>query len=759
MKSNGKRGLMLILVWMLFAAGAPVEASAAKTELTAVREFDPFAWDSYEVSMFSLFSVFGYEDSYGNELSTEQKQIYDQLEAHYLDDEGNFSSGELSALSYMYPEPYIAETEEDYTALKEELWLDSGYAYWAFVYDHPEVYWAGKVSMGLMGSQGSYYKVTGMRFTISEKYAGAQSELSAYQTGVKEAVAAVGNAAVSGDRADILRAIHDYLCGLLSYNYDAVSGSNTDNEAYKYVFSNGAVFTGRTSVVCQAYAEAFKVLADQFEIPCADIIGTARSESHMWNYVQMEDGNWYAVDCTWDDRTPVSYIYFLCGAQSAGLQGTFREEHVEKPCFSENERITFIYPVLSETAYENKEPDVCAHTDFVWETVKEPDCVTDGIRVKRCNDCGEIVDTESIPATKNLSDGCTLQISGNDWTYTGSAIQPKVTVLCGEQAMDVSSYQVVYTDNAGAGTARVTVTGRNGFQGTLTASFVIRKGDSALRLTGKTAVYSGSAVEIPAAERFGSSGRITYTYYTDAGCTTKTSVSVHGAQSEGAPPRNAGTYYVKAQLAGDGNYNGAVSNTAALVIEKATPTVKLKSKTAAYTGKAISINKAVVTGSSGAVTYTYYTNAKCTVKTSKSANGASGSGKAPKYPGTYYVRASVAGDANVSAVKSGAVKLTIKPGKTTISSVKNVSGKKFTVKWPKKTGAGTTSGIKYVVEYTTDKKFKSGIKRVTVSGSKTSCTVSGLKKGKRYYIRIRAYSSKLKLYGEASKIRAVKITK
>ena len=22
----------------------------------------------------------------------------------------------------------------------------------------------------------------------------------------------------------------------------------------------------------------------------------------MWNYVQMEDGNWYAVDVTWDDQ-------------------------------------------------------------------------------------------------------------------------------------------------------------------------------------------------------------------------------------------------------------------------------------------------------------------------------------------------------------------------------------------------------------------------------------------------------------------------
>ena len=40
----------------------------------------------------------------------------------------------------------------------------------------------------------------------------------------------------------------------------------------------------------------------------------------------------------------------------------------------------------------------------------------------------------------------------------------------------------------------------------------------------------------------------------------------------------------------------------------------------------------------------------------------------------------------------------------------------------------------------TDKKFKKGLKTVTVSkGKATSATVKKLKSGKKYYVRIRAY--------------------
>ena len=65
--------------------------------------------------------------------------------------------------------------------------------------------------------------------------------------------------------------------------------------------------TGETGPVCEGYARAFKVLCDQKNIPCMLVVGNAKNsssdkgESHMWNEVQMKNGEWYAVDVTWND--------------------------------------------------------------------------------------------------------------------------------------------------------------------------------------------------------------------------------------------------------------------------------------------------------------------------------------------------------------------------------------------------------------------------------------------------------------------------
>lgn len=47
---------------------------------------------------------------------------------------------------------------------------------------------------------------------------------------------------------------------------------------------------------------------------------------------------------------------------------------------------------------------------------------------------------------------------------------------------------------------------------------------------------------------------VQYTYYTDGACTTQTSTE-NGAEAAGGVPKNAGTYYVKAQILESANYN------------------------------------------------------------------------------------------------------------------------------------------------------------------------------------------------------------
>jgi hypothetical protein len=57
----------------------------------------------------------------------------------------------------------------------------------------------------------------------------------------------------------------------------------------------------------------------------------------------------------------------------------------------------------------------------------------------------------------------------------------------------------------------------------------------------------------------------------------------------------------------------------------------------------------------------------------------------------------------------------------------------MTVKWAKNANIAG-----YQIQYSTDKNFKKNVKSVSVSkASTTSKTISGLKKGSKYYVRIR----------------------
>ena len=92
-----------------------------------------------------------------------------------------------------------------------------------------------------------------------------------------------------------------------------------------------------------------------------------------------------------------------------------------------------------------------------------------------------------------------------------------------------------------------------------------------------------------------------------------------------------------------------------------------------------------------------------------------------------------------------------------LKTLKSAAAGKFTVKWKK-----NKSSNGYQIQYSTDKKFKKNIKTVTVKGaSKTGKTISGLKKGKKYYVRMRSYKTvnKKKNYSAWSKSKAITVKK
>ena len=156
--------------------------------------------------------------------------------------------------------------------------------------------------------------------------------------------------------------------------------------------------------------------------------------------------------------------------------------------------------------------------------------------------------------------------------YTGLEIKPDVTVKDGQPPYDAlaeSDYSVAYSKNKDVGTADIVISPKVGGNYSFAAGtfhFTIKSADSSISITDDPSkTYDGNVVADPAVSKSGSTGSVSYTYYTDAACNTKTTTA-SGAASDGAAPKNAGDYWVKATVAAAGNYGAATSAAKAFTI-------------------------------------------------------------------------------------------------------------------------------------------------------------------------------------------------
>ena len=164
-----------------------------------------------------------------------------------------------------------------------------------------------------------------------------------------------------------------------------------------------------------------------------------------------------------------------------------------------------------------------------------------------------------------------------------------------------------------------------------------------LSLTARDSDYSGEAyarAEVENNISYVTGKPADIVYYLGNG-TTRTNAKNSGAASEGAAPVYAGNYVIKVSVEDQ-------TLSSAFKIEKASVTPNVSLEGWEY-GQ--SVNTPQVTVKSGEsditqlynksqITYTYYTDASCTNKTTKE-NGAGTDGAVPKNAGTYYVTAAV----------------------------------------------------------------------------------------------------------------------
>ena len=151
--------------------------------------------------------------------------------------------------------------------------------------------------------------------------------------------------------------------------------------------------------------------------------------------------------------------------------------------------------------------------------------------------------------------GATLNLTlpQGGFVFDGEAKEPAVTVTLGGSTLASSNYTVDYSNNIDAGTATVTVTGKNTYTGTATKNFTISKAELSNATVSLAGWTYGDAANTPVLRGNLGDGTVNYFYANAEAPSLEYTTDV---------PANAGNYSIKAVIAESANYQGKeVTNT------------------------------------------------------------------------------------------------------------------------------------------------------------------------------------------------------
>ncbi len=342
--------------------------------------------------------------------------------------------------------------------------------------------------------------------------------------------------------------------------------------------------------------------------------------------------------------------------------------------------------------------------------------------------------SKNFTITKRAMAGGTVSVASSV-SFTGSNITPSVTVkVAGRTLTSGTDYTVSYSNNKNVGTSNVYVYGKGNYSGSLSAKFdIVPAKQQIQKLETK---YKGFFVDW--AQKGSATG---YDVEYSVNANMSGAVSKHLTANKPDTLTVSGlsgdkTYYVRVRSYTNVNgkvYYGAWSDIKS--IKTANNDIAKASvsgiSTKAFTGKAITQNVTVKVGNTvlkNGTDYTVsYSNNK---KVGKATVKITGKGK---YGGV------ITKTFKINPAKQEIQKLTAK-------------SKAFFVDWAQK---GSATG--YEIQYATNSKF-TGAKKVTITNSKTDkTTVSKLSANKKYYVRVRSYTTVggTKYYGTWSAVKNV----
>ena len=345
------------------------------------------------------------------------------------------------------------------------------------------------------------------------------------------------------------------------------------------------------------------------------------------------------------------------------------------------------------------------------------------------------------PAKRSLA-LCDIRIAEQKYTYDGTEKTPEMIIMDGNHTLRKNTdYTVKCSNNINAGNAELEITGAGNYSGTYKAGFLIEQTEPSLKFDRKTiTVKYGTKPFLCALSEKTTDGTITYS-------SSNPKAAVVDPATGKVTIKGGGTAAIMAYAAKGTNYTSG-STFCTIKVTKRSNTIKASNIRRTWYVKArnISINAKVY----GKAPLKYSSSSK-SVKVDKQGRITI----AAKFTGSARITIRSSATAGYNAATKH-ITVTVNPAGTTLTTAKNLSGRKAQITWKKN---GYVTG--YEIQYSVNKNFRSGSKKTVSGASKTKYTLTKLQKNKTYYVRIRTYkkSGTKKYYSSWSKVKAVRIRK
>lgn len=149
------------------------------------------------------------------------------------------------------------------------------------------------------------------------------------------------------------------------------------------------------------------------------------------------------------------------------------ERNIQPTCTKDGLKGKKHCSVCNEVIDEGKVIPKLGHSFGNWKLEKQPTTAQTGLRSRECTRCSYL-EIEVIPKIRYDISSAAITLSHTKYTYTGKAKKPAITVIfSGKKLKANTDYTVKYSNNIAAGQAKVTITGKGGYKGTVVKYFKI----------------------------------------------------------------------------------------------------------------------------------------------------------------------------------------------------------------------------------------------------------------------------------------------